>query len=499
MYCSECKLRIADDDVMVCPVCQGPLQPEMGNNEMFNAAVDKGGSVVPESRSPETRVSEVRIDDKFSAYESSGQDIDFNPEEFGLQSSDQRDPAAEEEDIRVLADLWEDEDVDADLEGVLAEAFSLDEAEKDIDVDFNKDVGKDIDVDDKPVEMIDVEELSLSFDDEDKGIDVNDKAVEMIDDDKNIDVEELELNFDLGEDDLKLGQSEMMPTPPPPTASPRNRSPLLLLLLLVVVGAAGGAYWLYLQDFGAKPVARVVKPIPPLQSVKPVSPPPVEEQIVAEKVTSTEPGSGVVQETSGDQAAAVPVRDSAAIEAVDVKGKEIRTLPQEATKPVKAVVSQPSVEGQEMLVARKAEVFDKPVAEPVKESEAPIAPPGSTGEKTSVSAVKLVQDEPKVAAEIKPLDEAAPATVSKTEEPMVSPYAIHIGSFKSNKRASRQLAMLRKKGFAAYQVEVDLKGKGVWQRVLVPGGVTRKEAQAVQQKLADIFPREESLIRKNKR
>ncbi|MEA1922421.1 MAG: SPOR domain-containing protein [Pseudomonadota bacterium] len=487
MYCSECKLRIADDDVTVCPVCQGPLQPEMGNNEMF-----------------ETRVSEVRIDDKFSAYESSDQDIDFNPEEFGLQSSDQRDPAAEEEDIRVLADLWEAEDVDADLEGVLAEAFSLDEVEKDIDVDFNKDVGKDIDVDDKPVEMIDAVELSFSFDDVDKGIGVNDKDVEMIDvvvdgDDKNIDVEELELNLDLGEDDLKLGQSEIKPTPPSLTASPRNRSPLLLLLLLVVVGAAGGAYWFHLQDFGAKPVARVIKPIPPSQSVKSVSPPPVEEQIVVKKVTSTEPVSGVVQETSGDQAAAIPVRDSAAIEAVDVKRKEIRTLPQEATKPVKAVVSQSSVEGHEMLVARKAEVLDKPVAELVKKSEAPTAPPGSAGEKTSVSAVKLAQDEPKVVAEIKPLEEAAPVAISKTEEPMVSPYAVHIGSFKSKKRASRQLAMLQKKGFAAYQVEVNLKGKGVWQRVLVPGGVTRKEAQTVQQKLADIFPREESLIRKNRR
>ena len=314
--------------------------------------------------------------------------------------------------------------------------------------------------------------IYIYFDDVDEGIGVNGKAV-----------------------------TEEMPSPPPPpppvAAPPQNRRLLLLVLLFLLIGAAGGAYWLYSLNSDVKPMSRVVKPTPQLQSVKPVSPAPVEERIVVKKMTQTESESGVAQNTSGDQAAAVPVRDSSEIETVDVKVEEITLSP--STDPAKAVVSQSSVEGHEMLVARKAEVLDKPVAEPVKKTEAPTAPPGNAGEKTSVSAVKLAQDEPKVVAEIKPLEEAAPVAISKTEEPMVSPYAVHIGSFKSKKRASRQLAMLQKKGFAAYQVEVDLKGKGVWQRVLVPGGLTRKEAQAVQQKLADVFPREESLILKNKR
>ncbi len=476
MYCSECKLRIADDDVTVCPVCQGPLQPEQGKGDMFDVAVDNVGSVVPENMSSETPLPEGRIDDKFSAYERPDEIFDFNPEEFGLQSSDQKDPAAEVEDIRVLADLWEDEDVDADLEGVLAEAFSLD------------DVGRDID--DASQSVDEVSDVSENMKDVDSDVEKTDL---------NVDVDEL----DFTEGDLALGHSEVIPAPSPTVVQPpvvelsRSRRPLLLILLFVVI-CAGGAGWFFLQNFGAKPVARVVKPMPLSQPVKLASPPSAKEQIVAKKVTTAESGSGNVQETSGDhQTGVVPARDSAVIESSDLKEKESGTLPQEATlEPVTAVVSQLPAAGQEKLVAQRAEVLDRPVAESVKKSEASAALPENAGEKTSVSGVKLAQDGPKAVAEIKPLAEAVSAAASITEEPAVLPYAIHIGSFRSKKRASSQLAMLQKKGFDAYQVEVDLKEKGVWQRVLVPGGVTREEAQVVQQKLADIFPREDSLIRK---
>ncbi|MCD6533333.1 MAG: SPOR domain-containing protein [Deltaproteobacteria bacterium] len=553
MYCSECELRIADDDVTICPVCQGPLQPEAKNDGMFdtaNAAIDKSGSVVSENQSPETLISEVPIDDKFSAYESFDQDGDFNPEKLGLLSSEQKDPATQEEDIRVLADLWENEDVDADLEGVLAEAFSLDETEKGIDADLNIGIDEDlnkeqcvdlaadldldfdldtsapaeafaeadveadvdkykdldldfergIDVEDK---NLDVNESSLSFDDTDEGVDVNYKTDEMIADniydDKNIDVEELELNVDSGKDDLddlddlKVGHSEVLPTMPPIAASPRNRRPLLLLLLLVVIGA-GGACWLYMQSFAAKPKVRVAKQIPASRSVKPVSAPPVKRKIVAEKVTLKEPVSKVVQDASGGQVGTVSVSGSANVKAINEK--KAGTLPQ-VTKPVKAIVIQPSVKGQERLIAQKMEVSDKPAAGLVKKSKTPAAPPISVGEKTSVSVGKRVQDGSKSIFEVKPFAETAPAAAASiTEEAKALPYVVHVGSFRSTIRASNQVAMLQEKGFPAYHVEVYLENKGVWQRVFVPGGVTRGEAKDMQQKLAESFPREESLIRK---
>lgn len=447
MYCPECELRVADDYVTVCPVCQGPLQSETINGEMPGIPVDKGGSsVVAESGSSETRVSEGRIDDKFSDYKNPEHDFDFNPEEFGLQTSAQEDPAAEEEDIRVLADIWKDEDIDADLEGVMAEAFVLDEADKDI------------------------------------GIEVP----------------------NLGKDDRKPVQSEVIPASPAAPAAvsqQKKRRPLLLLLLLVVIGIGGGS-WFYSQNFGAKPESRGVKPIPSPQVVKPVSSPPVKKQLIAEKIKKTEPAPEVAPKTPEVSITTAPVSDSAAPKDSPLNAlKEKVTLPSQETsvESVAAAVSRSSAEGQEKLSAQKAEVLDKPADGLVEKTDQPALLLESAGEKTSVHKVELAQNDPKGVVKTKPLEDAVKTVTSKTKEPLVLPYAVHIGSFRNKEGASRQLAMLQKKGFAAYQVEVDLKEKGVWQRVLVPGGVTLKEAKVVQQKLADIFPKEDSLIRKIRR
>ncbi len=458
MYCSECKLRVADDSVTVCPVCQGRLQADDENEKGFNNTADNRAS----------GASEILVEDKFSAYERADQTLDFNPKELGLQSSDQEEQAEEEEDIRALADLWEEEDIDADLEGVLAEAFSLDEANEDVDVED-----------------------------------------------------------DLG---LELGKSEVLPSQQPPvTPANRNRSPLLLLLLIIVIGA-GGASWFYLQKTGVKPT-----PI-----VQPRSQPQPKEAVVADRAATVKPAQEVTGSSSGDEtaklAATVPARDSAQVKVADSIVKDGVTSPEKVTAAQPAAATPQPTDGElEKLAGSKTEVLDKaaspaevktalssaPVgtdAELVKKTEVSVASLEGAGEKTSVSEEAVVEGDEKVvepvqnneitvqAEPLAPTTSTAPrkevvakAVSSKVEVYPVYYYAIHMGSFKSQKRADRQLAMLQEKGFAAYQVEVDLKDKGVWQRVMIPGGTTRDEAKVVQKKLADLFPKEDSLIKKIKK
>ncbi|MEA3332535.1 MAG: hypothetical protein U9Q58_02940, partial [Pseudomonadota bacterium] len=401
MYCSECKLQVADDDVTVCPVCQGPLQPDVKTEEVFNDAADKGGSVAFEDWSPETR-----IDEKFSVYENPDQNFDFNPEEFGLQSSEHEDPAEKVEDIQVLAELWDDEDVEADLEGVLAEAFILDEAEKDIDVNnrniddknldiINEDVKEDVKddvmdqdinvegepvnfenvnvgtvedeqsdeddeqiiVEDEPVEVInvDVEEIK-DIDVEDEYVNVKGESFyvdEQIDEDKdeddeNNDVDDLSFDLGLGEDDLISGQPEVLPVLSPKAAPSRSsRTLLLLFLLLVVIGVGGGA-WFYMQNSGTKPKSRVVTSKTQSQPEKAASLTPVKKVVATEKVAAAESTSEVVKSEVVQEKAISGQGgdDSVEVEAVDFKEDKAETLSQKVGDGLAAaVVSQSAGEG----------------------------------------------------------------------------------------------------------------------------------------------------------
>ena len=449
MYCSECKLRVADDNVTICPVCEGPLQPDAENEEVVVDAADKDDSTAPE----------IRVEEKFDAYEKPDQGLDFKPEELGLQSSDQEGLDKDDEDIRVLAELWEEEDIDADLEGILAEAFSLDEANDDIEA----------------------------------------------------------------EDDLDLSPLEVSPVQPPAAVPESNRRPLLLLLILIVIGV-GSASLFYMQKPGPK-TDSIVKPLPLLK-----------EPVAAEKVVTAEPTTVVVENVADDKtgkiaAIADPARDSALVEVANLKAQEAEALPKEESANLKTEVdSQVSAEKQEALAGDSAEVLDKtvtseemktvpspvPALEPVKKSETLVASLGRAEEKASLPGEALPEEDVKIVDETKslvPSSDSSPheevgktsarvdeeAVVDKTEVASELLYRIHIGSFKSHKRAANQLAMLQEKGFAAYQVEVDLEGKGIWQRVMIPGGTTRDEAKAVQKKLAELFPREDSLILKSKK
>ncbi len=466
MYCSECKLRVADDSITVCPVCQGPLQSDAVNEEAFNDAADnEGGSAT----------SEIRVEDKFSAYERSDQELDFSLEKLGLESSVQKDPADEEEDIQALADLWEEEDIDADLEGVLAEAFSLDEANKDSDPED--------DLEGVFTEAFSLDEVSRESDIED--------------------------DFDLEEDDLDPGKGldlekpATLPPQPPVVAPSRNQSSWLLILLIIVIGAGGG-FWLYSQKLQLPPGKRVAGSVSKPQSVNPVSLPSVKEEIVvAKKVVAPELAAEAVGRVADDKTAkieaSVPAQDGASVKVSELKDEIIKApVPEAAVDSVPAVASR-ELKTAETLLAPSAGVEKKKST--LKKSASEKVP--AEGEVKFVAETKPQVSTPDSVPE-KKVDRKSPktvkaASVKKTGVSLTFPYAIHIGSFKSRKSVARQLAMLQEKGFAAYQVEVDLKNKGVWRRVLVPGGTTRKEAKVVQRKLAELFPREESLILKIKK
>jgi len=124
MYCSVCKLRVADDSVVICPVCQGALQPESeaGENPEADGFVDELAAVFEQGPEPD-----IKLEDKLDAYVRDDTNLDFDPEVLGLKSTEEDELEASAEDIKVLADLWEKEDIGADLDGVFAEAFNLEE------------------------------------------------------------------------------------------------------------------------------------------------------------------------------------------------------------------------------------------------------------------------------------------------------------------------------------------------------------------------------------
>ncbi len=521
MYCSECKLRVADDSITVCPVCQGPLQSDAVEEEVFNDAADKGGPAAPE----------IQVEDKFSAYERPDQELDFNPEKLGLESSVQKDPADEDEDIQALTDLWGEEEIDADLEGVLAEAFSLDETNDDIkakdglgqeDVDTDLEAGlaevfspdevnddikekDDLNQEEVFVEAFCIDEVNDDVEakggpgQEDTDADLEGALAEAfsldeVDDDIEAkdDLNQEDDDLDLGEA-LKIGEPEVLPAQPPVVPPSQSRGLWLLLLLIFVVGAGGGI-WFYSQKSKSTSGERVVRSVPQTQPLKPAPLPPVKETVAAEKTATVEPvaatGGNAVDDKTGKLVTSVPVQPKTLVEVTDLKDEGIKASALEAVvDPATAAVSE-ELKTSETLVASLAVVAEEKEPVPgkvltesgvktVAETKPQVSPPDS------VSQEKVGRKSPKI---------VKAAVVDKAEVSLTSPYAIHIGSFKSQKSVSRQLAMLQEKGFAAYQVEVDLKNKGVWQRVMVPGGTTRKEAKVVQKKLTELFPREDSRI-----
>ncbi len=449
MYCSECKLRVADDSVVICPVCQGPLlsESETGGQPESVDFVGELAAVFEDGQDPE-----IKLDDKLDAYVRDDAKLDFDPEALGLKSSAEEDPEASADDIRVLADLWEKEDIGADLDGVFADAFNLEEV--DPEVPFADQV------------VLETERTAPEIPE--------------------------------------------MSTPETLTPTPAGNSHNLglLLLIFIVLLIAGGGGWFYMQNAGVKSEDKLVReikspaPAPVKSQIKPQPAPavvnnePVEDKVVPVVEKSTV--AAVKPQPAGDETAEIAASDNqglvadAASAATGSSESEVVTADSQVT--TSDTTTQPAAES---LVVTTSVPAAPMIEKKTLKSVAEIAVENQGSETLSTEEVVPESIPAKEKAVVKP-EKVNP--VATQEVAVTGPrYVVHIGSFRNEAGAARQLVKLQKKGFAAYKVEVDLGTKGVWQRIFVPGGASKSDARLVQKLLAKSFPREDSLIRRIKK
>jgi len=411
MYCSECKLRVADDSVVICPVCQGALQSESEAEEKPESVdfVDELAAVFETDQDPD-----IKLEDKLDAYVRDDANLDFDPEVLGLKSSHEEDPAASADDIRVLADLWEKEDIGADLDGVFADAFNL--------------------------EAIDSESSS----EDPAAIKTEQAAPET--------PEKLTPEM----------STPVMTTPevltPAPAGNSRNLVlPLLVFILCLIVG--GG--WFYMQNAGVKPENKLAQEIkspvrvPAEPQIEPQSQPqiqsessdvnnePLEDKVVsvAEKstVAAVKPlpaGGGTVETSESDNQGSVTDVTTAAA-ASPATGSSESKVTEDSKAITSDTMTQPAAESQLVTASAPASLVEKKT------------PPESV---VAVTAAANQQRETVPAEEVVPesipVQKEKVVTVSEKVNPAVVQgtaaagprYVVHIGSFRNEAGAARQLA-----------------------------------------------------------
>jgi cell division protein FtsN len=421
MYCSVCKLRVADDSVVNCPICQALLQSDTDEQEVLEplelteeihaSEGDKAGLKT---------TSEIFLDDE------SG--LDFDPEALGLKSEAERGPEEDVGDIRVLADLWAQEDLEADLDGILTEAFIPEE----------------------------------------NGLKAENTVYPELD---------------------KVTQTNAA-VPLGGSSGSWNLWLPLLVVLGIIVAIGGG--WFYLHNAGVQTEVAVVEKdqsadMVDSQAVNADDDEAVTVEMEAQKVVGSDVAPGVVEAENLESAVAEPDVESQLHTDMTTAEVPATSVPSVADT---AAASQPEPEMPEEPavippVAPEAAAAPQPepetVSEPVPDSVVPAAEEISQPDKIAALTVAS------------PTKKTAPLPAQVTGRPH---YVVQIGSFRSVEGAARQMARLEKKGFTAFKVEADLGEKGVWQRVIVPGGLLKSDAELVQERLKQLLPREDSLIRK---
>ncbi len=448
MYCSVCKLRVADDSVVTCPVCQGELQPESetGAKSEADDFVSELAAVFESGLEPD-----IKLEDKLDAYVRNDTNLEFDPEGLGLKSSEEDDPEASAEDIKVLADLWEKEDIGADLDGVFTDAFRLEEA-----VTESSPVGP--------------------------GAIKLEKAAPEIPQMPTSD----------------MSSPEIL-TPAPTGNSRKLGLPLLVLIALLVVG--GG--WFYMQNAGVKPENKLTQEIKSPAPLKPkikLHPEPAvvnNQPIEAKMVPVVEKNSVAVvrPQPTGDEPAEISAGDKRnSVTDAEKKVAVADSVETAVDSPVISVATSLSAESPVAAGTDPSSIVEKKTL-----SESAAETVVKNQESQTPAAGKVVRgsmlSKKNAVVKFEKINPTAVPGVTATGPR----YVVHIGSFRNEAGADRQLAKLQKKGFAAYKVEVDLGVKGVWQRIFVPGGVLKSDARLVQKQLAKSFPQEESLVRKIKK
>lgn len=289
--------------------------------------------------------------------------------------------------------------------------------------------------------------------DKDIDADLEGEFAEIFDLDDEVDKMEADVET---EDELKPGKPEDLFVPSLVVTPNRNRYFLLLFSVLVVISVGSGV-WLYQRNPGSKLVEDVGRPVSRQQQVYSASLPSAKKPVALQKSTIVKSEKDIVKP------AEKPLKKTVMDDAKTKSGE----------KTVTAIKN-----GDRVQLPKDGKVIS-PV--PVIEVEAP----KNTGKPAPLPVAHAREKTAKI------VKKSAGKTVAGKVK---FPYVIQVGSFKTKAGLDRQLAKLRKKGFAAYPVRVDLGKKGIWQRVYISDGTSREKAKVMQEKLHKLLPREESRI-----
>jgi cell division septation protein DedD len=258
---------------------------------------------------------------------------------------------------------------------------------------------------------------------------------------------------------------------------------LLLLALILAAAAGGGFYWWQQQAVSGPAKSKAVIPFPAEKS----SPQVVETVRTELRREKSEPA---VERSS----AVAPEKTTS----ISVQNRQPETVTESAK-------------------TRFPQLSAKPLAARI-EPESPVAEMAESGNQTSLAETLAAQEEnlteiklpetvepggnepesaKTVTAETGDVMEKSSVPVpssSATKSRPVKIYVVHIGSFQTPERAKHQVERLRKKGFTAEILEVDLGNRGHWWRVIVKAGPDKASARVLQTTLTQVFPHDQSRI-----
>jgi cell division protein FtsN len=436
MYCPQCDLKIAGQTAHECPICGTHLISEV------EAGLTR--EQPPESLSMNDADGNGSCD-LGALLASSGEEIDFDPEALGLTRTPSGEELPKDEDISVLAEMWNSEDIDLELERVLGEAMTPVELVETgtRTTDEPAAAGPPPEMPIPPAEPLPEELLLTESSPEEPVAESLEEAPETIAEAEAAVRDEIFAGREPEEPESGAQPPEEEPpvmfeaVPPPPEDRGHGPLVIIVIVLLVIGGAVGG----YLYWAGQRHRADSENP-------RATSLP---TTVVEEKVVPVPPAKNPPAPTSAP-AVATPLPEPGK--------KKVEAAPEKSTAKVDSA-------------AKKAAAAPS-AARPAAKS-------------------KPLKPAPKAAAR------PAAKTVKKTPVPSPAPaparYAVHAGSFQNIEKAKSQAARFRKAGFKkAHVVKVDLKAKGVWYRILIPAGATQADAVKVRLEFNHKFAGEPSRI-----
>ena len=447
MYCPQCDLKIAGESASECPICGTGLISELEAGLAEESAAEKLST---------NRGADGGSCDLEALLASPGDEIEFDPEALGLTRTPSGEEGPGDEDISVLAEMWNEEDIGAELDRVLGEAMT-------------------------PVDTVGGGRQSAA----EPGPAGKRPAVGS----DKMAAADFDGIFAGMREDTPGPAGPAAPEPeeeePPvlfePAGSPpeeRGHGPLILIVvvLLVIGGVVGG----YLYWAGQKKSTVVKRPVSSLATTR------VEDKIFPVPPSAPTPAP--------DKTAPVPAPVKAPEKAsVKVAPKTVGHSQGLAAKPLPA--------GSKPESATTAGKVEKTAAEP------PAAPVGNKPEaknkpktQAKAQAGKQAKSRAPVAHRAQKTAAAAPSVnkplvVKKNPAPAKKMYAVHVGSFTSPEKARGQAARFRRAGFkSARVVKVDLRARGIWYRVLIPVSPNQAEAVKTRLRFKHKFPGEPSRI-----